>query len=209
MQRAAITLFMLFSLLFGSVANADNYDEGMDGDISGNQLAPTSIGLDPGSNTITATSVSGDREYFTVSVPAGFQLSALMVVSYTSVDPVAFIGVQNGTTFTEPPTGTDPANLLGYAHFGTGHVGTDILDDIGAGVGSQTFTPPLGAGNYTFWAQQTGTNASTYTLDLQLTPVPVGAPALSAGATLLLAMGLGLLLAAMHRRKAASVKVRA
>jgi hypothetical protein len=209
MRRAAITLLMLFSLSFGSVANADNYNEGIDGDLSGSMAAPTSISLDPGSNTITATSVSGDVEYFTVSVPAGFQLSALTVVAYTSIDPVAFIGVQNGTTFTEPPVGTNVANLLGYTHFGTAHVGTDILDDIGAGAGSQMFTPPLGAGNYTFWAQQTGANASTYTLDLQLTPAPVGAPALSAGAALLLAMGLGLLLAAMHRRKAASVKVRA
>jgi hypothetical protein len=208
MLRATFTLFMLISFSYGSVAYADNYDEGVDGDLSGNQLAPTSISLDPGSNTVTATSISGDREYFTMNVPSGFQLSAIMVNSYVSTDMVAFIGVQNGTTFTEPPTGTNVANLLGWAHWGTANIGTDILDDIGAGAGSQTFTPPLGAGDYTFWAQQTGANPATYTLDFQLTPVPVGAPALSGLGALVLAMGLGLGLAAMHRRRAAGARAR-
>src|SRR5262245_4677995 len=111
MLRTTLTLFTLISLSYGSIANADNYNEGVDGDLSGNQAAPTSISLDPGSNMVTATSVSGDLEYFTMNIPSGFQLSAVTLVSYVSVDLLAFIGVQNGTTFTEPPTGTNVANL--------------------------------------------------------------------------------------------------
>jgi hypothetical protein len=34
------------------------------------------------------------------------------------------------------------------------------------------FTPPLAAGNYTFWIQQTGANSATYTLDFRVTPEP-------------------------------------
>jgi len=196
------TLLVLIGLSYGSVASADNYNESIDGDLSGNRLAPTSIQLDPGSNTITATSVSGDLEYYTVNVPAGFELSTITLVSYVSLDNLAFVGVQNGTTFTEPPTGTNVSQLLGYTHFGPGNgtVGTDILDNIGAGVGAIGFTGPLGAGNYVFWSQQTGVNSATYALDLQITAV-AAVPALSSASALLLCAGLGLMILVATRRR--------
>jgi hypothetical protein len=72
------------------------------------------------------------------------------------------------------------------------------------------FTPPLPAGDYTFWSQQTGANPSTYTLDLQMTAVPVGVPALSGVGVLVLGVGLGLLLAVRHwRQPAHGVRLRA
>jgi hypothetical protein len=202
MRRATFTLLALLGLSFASVASADNYNEGIDGDLSNNRLAPTVISLDPGSNTITATSVAGDPEYYTVNVPSGFQLSPVTLVSYVSLDSVAFVGLQSGTTFTEPATGTDVTQLLGWLHFGPGLVGTDILDDIGLGPGAIGFTGPLPAGDYTFWSQQTGANATTYTFDLVLTAAP-SVPALSSRLTLLLCAGLGLvLLMALRRREA-------
>jgi hypothetical protein len=163
------------------------YDEGVDGDISGDRLAPTSRSLSFGSNELTATSVSGDLEYITLSVPAGLQLDAVILDAYVSLDSTAFIAVQSGTTFTEPPTGTDVSNLLGWSHFGTGlgQVGTDILDDISVGAGAIGFVPPLSEGDYTYWIQQTGANSATYTLDFVVTPEPstlallaLGVPAL-------------------------------
>ena len=198
MKRAAFTLLALFSLTY---AVADNYDESVNGDLSGDRTMPTSISLSAGSNTVRATSVTGDREYWTVNVPAGNQLSALNVVNWVSIDNLGFIAVQNGTTFTEPPTMTNVANLLGYSHFGPGNstVGTDILDDIGMGAGSMMFTPPLPAGNYCFWSQQTSGNPATYTLDLVVTSV-VPVPALSTVSTVLACLGIALILLAGHRR---------
>ncbi len=202
MLRATFTLLALFGLSYAGVASADNYTETIDGDLSGSGAAPTAISLDPGSNVITATSVAGDLEYYTVNVPSGFQLSPLTLVSYVSLDAVAFAAVQSGTTFTEPNVGTNVANLLGWVHFGPGMVGTDILDDIGAGPGAIGFTGPLPAGDYTFWSQQTGANSTTYAFDLQLTAAP-SVPTLSDGFTVLLCAGLTLILAMGLRRREA------
>jgi hypothetical protein len=200
MRSATFTLLVLIGLSLASIAGASNYDESVNGDLSGIRLAPTVISLGAGSNTITATSVAGDLEYYTVTVPVGFELSAITLVSYVSLDNLAFVAVQNGTVFTEPPTGTNVAQLLGWTHFGPGNstVGTDILDNMGAGAGAIGFTPPLGAGNYVFWSQQTGLNASTYSLDLQITAAPA-VPGLSGGGVLLLCVGLGLMLVTLRR----------
>lgn len=150
------------------------HNEAIQGDLSGNPAAPTAYTLPLGVNTLIATSVRNDLEYVALTIPAGRTLSSLMLASYTSVDPIAFIAVQSGAVFTEPPTGTNVANLLGWAHFGPafGQVGTDILDDIGAGGGAIGFTPPLPAGTYTFWIQQTGTNSTDYQLDFVVVPAP-------------------------------------
>ena len=68
----------------------------------------------------------------------------------------------------------NPANLLGWSHFGPGNgtVGTDILDNIGAGAGAMGFVPPLPAGDYTFLIQQTGGSASDYTFQFSVVPLP-------------------------------------
>ena len=159
-------------LLGSSAARATDYNDSGANDFSGDRLNPTLLTLTNGSNHITATSGGGDLEYFRLAVPAGLRLSQIVVVSNTAPG-VSFIGVQVGNTFTEPPSGTDVANLLGYAHFGTsnGTIGTNILDDMSTAAGAIHFTPPLGAGNYTFWSQDTG-GAVTYQLDFQVTAVP-------------------------------------
>ena len=161
-----LTAGAVAALAYGqSFVRADvAWNEGVHGDLSNDRLNPTVITVGLGVNSILATSVSGDREYFTMTLAPGWKLEQIFLASYASVDLTAFIGVQNGTVFTEPPTGTNVANLLGWAHFGPGvnTVGTDILDNMGVGNGAIGFTPPLPAGSYTFWSQQTGTNAATY-----------------------------------------------
>jgi hypothetical protein len=145
------------------------YDEGVDGDLSDDRFNPTDLPpLVEGGNVLTATSVANDLEYLTVSVPSDFELTAILLESYISTDDRSFIAVQSGDTFTEPPTGTDVTNLLGWTHFGTGlgQVGADILDDMAGGAGAIGFTPPLSSGDYTFWLQETGTISATYTLNL-------------------------------------------
>lgn len=144
-----------------------NYNESVDGDISDNPNAPLSLELEEGTNSLSASSTEGDLEYVTVTIPNGFQLDSLFLSNYASLDPVAFVAVQSGTTFTEPTSGTDVGNLLGWSHFGSAQEGTDILDNIGTGSGTIGFSAPLPSGDYTFWLQQLG-EPTNYTLDFNV-----------------------------------------
>ena len=164
---------LLAILLFPLTAHADSaYNEGDDGDLSGDRTAPTALALSTGQNRLVATSVRGDLEYVAITLPHGAQLEQLVVTSFVSTDPIAFAGIQAGAQFTEPNTGTDATKLLGYAHFGTGpnNVGTNILDEMGVGSGAIGFTGPLTGSVYTLWLQQAGTTVTTYTLDLFVAP---------------------------------------
>ncbi len=145
----------------------------------------------PEPEVAAAAAAAVDVDYLAVTVPDGHQIEAIIVDAYTFdtapvanrqvvatsfdntaldntvLDDTAFIAVQSGSIFTEPPTGTDVSNLLGYSHFGPslGHVGTDILDDIAAGEGAIGFVGTLQESQYTFWMQQTGPTPTTYTLN--------------------------------------------
>jgi hypothetical protein len=200
-MRRFISVLSFFSLLafpvlalLPSLAWATSYDESVNGDLSGDRAHPTSINLTTGSNLITATSMSGDVEYITITLPAGQRLSAIVVKSNTSTS-LSFIGVQAGATFTEPPSGTNVAHLLGYSHFGVGNatIGQDILPMMGTAAGAIDFSPPLTAPPYTFWSQETSSAPSTYTLDFQVTAPPANVPlspvAMGALALLLVAAG--------------------
>lgn len=181
---------ILATALSASVAHADQtiWDESVNGDLSGDRLAPNTLNIALGINTLIATSSAGDREYVRMVVPAGMQLTQIMHVSWQSTDSIAFIAVQRGGTFTEPPTGTNVANILGYTHFGpgAGNLGADILPGMGTGAGSQGFSPPLGPDTYTFWIQQTSPSLATYRLDFVLAPAP-GTAMIGIGALTVLA----------------------
>jgi hypothetical protein len=201
MRQLARVAAVISIAAWAGTAAAFSYNETVNGDLSNNRLAPTHLTASLGSNTLTATSSGSpiDREYVRITLPLGTQLDSITLTAFTSLDDVAFIAVQAGTTITVLPSISDPAPLLGYAHFGTGGlagpavVGTNILDDIGSGPGSITFTPPLVAGEYTWWIQQTQAQAVTYTLDFA---VGVDEPS----ALLLALTGLVGLAAATRRR---------
>jgi hypothetical protein len=214
MKRFILLGAMMVASLSAATAFATNYDEAVSGDLSSNRLTPTPIALTVGSNLITATAMSanqppptGDLDYFTITVPAGTRLTAINVNSTTTASLV-FFAVQAGATMTEPNVGTNPANLLGYTHFGpaNGTVGTDILDNLSLGIPPSPapigFTPPLPAGQYTFWYQETSSTPTTSQLNFVVTatPVPVPRSAIAASAA-------GLLLVALRfvRRRARAV----
>ena len=149
------------------------FSEKLMGDFSGDRSAPEQFTLGAGDNEITATSVQDDVEYYSVAVPEGMVLDSIVLESFESMtNTLSFIAIQSGTTFTEPPTPADVerANLLGYLVFGSsaGHVGTDILDDIGAAEDAIGFSGPLPSGTYTIWSQETGTDAATYSLNFMV-----------------------------------------
>jgi hypothetical protein len=157
-------------LLLPSTALATSYDEGVNGDLSGNMAAPTSLVLTPGSNPVAGSTIAGDLDYLTISIPAA--LREIVLTQYDNLTTVSFIAVQSGTTFTEPPGTPNVANLLGWLHFGGGFVGTDVQDDIGNGVGAIGFDGPLPAGDYTFWIQETAPYTATYAFDFVVVPEP-------------------------------------
>jgi len=132
--RYAILGTFAFLLLLPSPSGAVVlHDEAANGDLSNNRLVPTELFPAVGTNSIIATSVFGDREYFSLTLPAGTRLAAINLVSFSTAD-LAFIAVQSGATFTEPPTGANVAKILGYTHFGPdGGATGDILDDMGMG----------------------------------------------------------------------------
>lgn len=148
------------------------WDESADGDFSDDRLAPTAVSVSLGGNELLGTTVRNDLDYVTFTVPEGGELSALWLRHYASEDPVAFIAVQAGSVFTEPNVGVNPANLLGWLHVGEEHLGQDVLPAIGQGDGAAGFAPPLPAGDYTLWIQQTGTALTEYAFDAQIAAVP-------------------------------------
>jgi hypothetical protein len=166
------------------------YDEAVDGDLSGDGLSPTVLVAGEGTNILVGSTVAGDLDYLTFNVGAGLTLDAIILAAFDSDDDLAFMAIQSGPQFTEPPAGTDPANLLGWLHMEQSFVGTDILDDMGQGEGAIGFTPPLGSGDYSFWIQQTDIDALNYELHFMISggapiPVPAALPLLGSGLLML------------------------
>ena len=177
MRPCAISLVLAACCAGNAALAAEVYRESVDGELSSNGLAPTAITLAAGSNQIFGRMGGGgggaDLDYFTVTVPTQMQLTALTLLSDTRVIGVSFIGMQAGPQLTVDPRAGSANGLLGWMHYGATDIGTDILPTIGTGFGASGFTPPLGAGQYSFWLQETGAGSVTYGLDLQLQPVPL------------------------------------
>ncbi len=147
------------------------WNEDVHGDLSGDRFNPTSLNLGWGSNVVIGSMGEGDREYVHFHLAPGMELSQLRVLAYVSTDPLAFIGVQEGTIFTEPHEGANPGNLLGYTLWGPQDIGVDILPRMGQAPSTIGFTPPLTGSDYTFWIQQTG-DPTDYSLDFVTVPEP-------------------------------------
>ena len=148
------------------------FDEADDGEISDDPSNPLPLQLTNSDNRIRASVIVGDLDYVTVNVPAGQVLSSITLEDYVSSNSTSFIGIQAGTVFTEPATDTTVGNLLGYAHFGTSMIGTNILPEVSTGAGALGFSPPLTAGDYTFWMQETSDAAVNFSLNFGLTSAP-------------------------------------
>lgn len=202
---AAAKLPALTLALLGAAAlpaGATGWNEALQGDFSNNGLAPTVVPLAAGTQLVagsTGRAVAGgpvDRDYFTVTIPAGFVLESMEILPGTaSVGDGSFIGLMAGSSFTVPPDTGDASGLLGWTLYGEGNVGSDLLLFMsGPSFGSSGFDVPLAAGTYSFWVQETGVGTATYRFAMTVSAVPEPATALS------LLAGLGLLGAALRRR---------
>ena len=168
-MRTLIQFSFLLSLAGSAWAN--DYDEALQGDLSNDRLNPTQLALDPGTNTLIASQGQVpplDRDYLTITVPAGSVWTGLNLVDYQAVQGnQAFMGFQSGTTFTVTPQAAAPSDMLGALVYSHTHIGTDILPTLDNLPGVIGYTIPLPAGDYTFWLNQTGA-VTTLTLEFEI-----------------------------------------
>jgi hypothetical protein len=186
------------------------HDESIDGDISSVASAPTVFVLSPGSNVIRGTTDESDGDFFHVEVPEPWLLQSVNLVEYWQsaltedhgvpgqlADHGAFLGLERGTSFDTSGGALYGAALVGVAP--GRRVGDDLLFALGMepDYWEEGFTPPLPAGSYTFWYQQTEGDTA-YAMDVVITPLPAALPALVTGLA-----ALGWL--ARRRRRASAV----
>jgi len=200
--------------------SGQTWDEAIDGDRSNDFAAPTDLGvLVTGSNTVSGETDPGDiiefvdgDPYFsnldvdlwTVTVPEGRILDRVNLTAFTAMATEflggalgtgAWFAIEAGTEITDP---TSPAALTGGTVVGllTGvQPGDDVLEELGAGDWvPNTFSGSLPAGAYTFWIQE-GPTESTYTFDLQVSPIP------EPSTVHLSLLGLGVLVLSQARRR--------
>ncbi len=175
---------------FGATTSADViWDEAVDGDLSSDNFNPTFLVVAPGSNIVfgdTSPNPNLDPDYFSILIPAGYELSSLIFERYISGDDQAFFAVEVGPQITDigNPSGLLSATLIG-ALPGTMQ-GDELLDDLQNPDVFGGFTGNLGAGLYTFWFQETATTTE-YGFDFILTPIPAPASVSLAAGGLLLA----------------------
>lgn len=201
-SRSVTALAAALLLAAGSGQALAAWNEATDGDFSNDGMAPTVVSLGLGSNLIWGTTgrpapaAAVDLDYFTFTIPAGYQLSEMWVLDGTdAVGGGSFIGLMSGTQFTVPPSTPSAAGLLGWALFSSSTAETDLLPVLGSsGMGATGFTPPLPAGDYVFWVQETAVGVATYGFDLTVTAVPEAPSALA------MLGGLALLASALRRR---------
>ena len=197
-----LTLLAALALPLGTV-HALTWNEGINGDLSGDGTAPTLLGtLDPGSNLISGTmgALGGtgtmDADIWNFTIAPGYDLTGINLVGYSatsgSTTNQSFMAIAAGPSIDV----NDPSNhlsnaLWGYGTDSFGHTYNDLLAllDAGPEFGGIGFNGPLTPGNYTFWIQE-GSDQINYSIDFVTSPVPVPEPG---GALLLGVAGLWLL----------------
>lgn len=156
-----------------------SYQESVSGDLSNNRLIPSVLAPTIGSNTLKGTFGPSavpdvpDLDYVTLTVPTGTVLHQIVLTQASVGGAFSFIGVEQGSQVSVPYTTSDASTLLGWHHFGSSDVGTDILPSMSGGAGAQGFIPPLGAGSYTFWIMELDQAFShSYGFDFRVAAVP-------------------------------------
>src|SRR4029077_18333856 len=193
MHSASVTksLFSVAAcaLLAAAPAKAIIFDEAVSGDLSNNKAAPTALTLTPGSNSVIGTVNGFDngdgQDWVSFTIPTGFVMASYVNSKYDSTDPQGFTGFQFGPSFSGDQFAE--GSYAGYAHFGTAAnnpdgnpvssstVGVNLLPlmaDPTFAPGASGFTPPLGAGTYTFLIQQGNAVTTGYQFDMNVRAVP-------------------------------------
>lgn len=190
-------------IALASPAMAQGYDEGVSGDFSNNPAAPTPVSFSTGSNLVIGTTGRAtsndliDADYFTFTLSAGQVLDSITVLDGTTAIGLAFIGIDSGNQVTV--LGPGATGLLGWTHYDTGDIGTNILDDMSVpNMGSSGFGV-LGEGTYSVWVQEASPGPlDIYRFNFAIREVP------EASTWAMMLAGFGLLGLAFRRRPLAS-----
>ncbi|NJL84465.1 MAG: PEP-CTERM sorting domain-containing protein [Chloroflexaceae bacterium] len=163
------------------------HNEAIDGDLSSNNLAPTVLEVNRGSNQIIGSVTPNpniDRDFFTITIADNQLLTAIILENYDTTEDQSFFAVELGTQISSI---ISAATFLGTANIGLPAVapeGSDVLDNLGqALLGGSGFSGPLGPGTYTFWFQETVAPVA-YTFNLQVASTPEPSSLLGAGVVL-------------------------
>jgi hypothetical protein len=200
------------ALLAAAPTKATIYDEAVSGDLSNDKSAPTALTLTPGLNSVIGT-VNGfgngdPQDWVSFTIPTGFVMTSYVNSKYDSSDHQGFTGFQfRFVVFGWRVYGRKLCRLRPFwnrcdqsgrdAPLST--VGVNLLPlmaNSSFAPGAAGFTPPLGAGTYTFLIQQGDTSTTSYQFDMNVRPVPEPGSSLC-----LLGMG-GLAILALRRRLA-------
>lgn len=203
--RRTVLRALSIALLAGltATANAQIVFDDASGNASSNGASPTALTFNLGSNIVngTVTTPANTRNFYTFTIGASEELTAINLDSLNvttaagapSSDP-GFFALVEGDTASIPGAGF--ANL-GGGLFAPGNVGIDLLSIANPQSTGGTGLPAvIGAGDYTFVIQQTGSEVSNFSLDFQVSAAAVPEP--TSG---ILLAGLGLAGLARRRRR--------
>jgi hypothetical protein len=143
------------------------HDEGVNGDLSSNEAAPTSLVFPNGTSTVIG-SMNGnplDRDYLTFTIGPNQILAHLNLIALAP-NNIAFASFNAGATSYIPSAATNALFLSGI------HIdGQDVGDDLMPYFDTRNVTtnslpsPSLGPGTYSFLIQQTSPVLQSYRLD--------------------------------------------
>ena len=206
-MRFSSRFVLAYALCMGTIPQAFSavvYDEASMGDLSNESALPTNLaffvsgaGGSTRANTVLGQTDSGAPDISTFAIAVGNQLTSLVLTNYAMGDGAMFVAIAAGEEFPNDygeindNAFADTSAWLGGSTVGLGDVGTNVLPRMGSiGLGSG-YDPPLGAGKYTFYIQQTGP-LTDYGLDFNvssITAVPEPSMSLALGAMAVAAVG--------------------
>jgi len=163
---------LLLGVLAVPAMGATIWDEGTNGELSGDPATPTLITFADGSNTIIGTchgniDVSNpvDRDYITFTVPPGMILSHLWLHTWDP-DDYGFMSFNAGST-SFIPSGATNASFLSGIHLN----GEDVTQDLMVFFRDRKVTTnalpqaALGPGTYCWLVQQLGPFVESYNVE--------------------------------------------
>lgn len=162
-----IAIVVLLAAMAVPAGAAVIWNEGINGDLSSSEAAPTSLSFGIGTNQILGK-ISGsplDRDYITFTIAAGQTLSHVNLIEF-SPDNLAFSAFNSGSTSFIPSGGTNGLFLSGI-HMSAADAGQDLMPfyDTRNVTTNSLASPSLGPGTYCWMIQQTSPILQSYTVE--------------------------------------------